>query len=138
VLWVLVAPQLLGVLLKRAQVQTLLGDVPGGVGLQVKHVLRVPSQRSHANMEVWALRVGHGLKTLLPYKILLVMNWKERDWHHDGVGKAALTQGGKTCVVCSTVSSSSTPMTVAFHGSVGLRCITVLTSHLSWPWAIDM
>jgi hypothetical protein len=32
-------PQILSVLLKRAQVQTLLGDGPGGVGLQVEHLL---------------------------------------------------------------------------------------------------
>jgi hypothetical protein len=43
-----------------------------------------------------------------------------------------------TWAVCSMVSSSSTPMTVVIHGSVGLRGITTLTSHLSWPWAIDM
>jgi hypothetical protein len=42
------------------------------------------------------------------------------------------------CAVCSTVSSSSTLMTVAIHGSVGLMGITTLTLHLSWPWAIDM
>jgi hypothetical protein len=43
-----------------------------------------------------------------------------------------------TCAVCSTVSSSLTLMTVAIHGSIGLRGITTWTSHLSWPWAIDM
>jgi hypothetical protein len=36
-----------------------------------------------------------------------------------------------TCAVYSMVSSSSTPMTVAIHGSIGLRGITTLTSHLS-------
>jgi hypothetical protein len=84
-------PQLLDVLLKRAQVQTLLDDGPGSAGLQVKHVLRVPNQRSHASVEVRALGVGHNLKTLLPHMILLVMDRKERDWHHGGVGEAALT-----------------------------------------------
>jgi hypothetical protein len=60
-------------------VQTLLNGGPGSAGLQVKHVLRVPSQRSHAGMDVRALGVGHGLKTLLPHRILLVTNQKERD-----------------------------------------------------------
>jgi hypothetical protein len=43
--------------------------------------------------------VGHDLKTLLPHKILLVTNQKERDWHHGGVGEASLTQGGE-CDLC--------------------------------------
>jgi hypothetical protein len=101
-------------------VQTLLDDGPGSAGLQVKHVLRIPGQRSHAGVEVRALGVGHSLKTLLPHRILLVTDWKERDCHRGGVDEAALTQGGECDVcVCSTVSSSSTPMTIAIHGSVG-------------------
>jgi hypothetical protein len=59
-------------LLKRAQVQMLLGDIPGGVGLHVEHVLRVLDQCSHDGVEVRALGVGHGLNTLLPHRILLV------------------------------------------------------------------
>jgi hypothetical protein len=62
-------------------------------------VLRVLGQHSHAGVEVRALGVGHGLKTLLPHKILLVTNQKERDWHHGGVSEAALTQGGE-CDLC--------------------------------------
>jgi hypothetical protein len=58
-------------------------------------VLHVPSQRSHADVEVRPLGVEHGLKTLLPHRILLVTDWKERDWHRSGVGEAALTQGGE-------------------------------------------
>jgi hypothetical protein len=46
-----------------------------------------------------ALRVGHGLKALLPHRILLVTDRKERDWHRGGVGEAALTQGGE-CDLC--------------------------------------
>jgi hypothetical protein len=72
-------PQLLGVLLKRAQVQTLLGDSPGGVGLQVEHVMHVLGQRSHTDVEVSALIVGHSLKMLLPHGILLVTNQEECD-----------------------------------------------------------
>jgi hypothetical protein len=66
-------------------------DGPANAGLQVKHVLRVPSQCSHASMEVGALGVGHGLKALLPHRIHLVVDRKERDWHRDGVGEAGLT-----------------------------------------------
>jgi hypothetical protein len=84
-------PQLLNVLLKRARVQMLPHDDPASAGLQVKHVLRVPGQRSHASVEVGPLGVGHGLKALLPHRILLVTDWKERDWHRGGVGEAGLT-----------------------------------------------
>jgi hypothetical protein len=52
-------------LLKRPHVQTLLDDGPGSAGLQVKLVLRVLGQRSHASVEVRALGVGHDLKRLL-------------------------------------------------------------------------
>jgi hypothetical protein len=92
-------PQPLNVLLKRAQVQTLLDDGPDSAGLQVKRVLRVPDQCSHACMVVRALGVGHGHKTLLPHRTLLVTNRKKCDWHRGGVGEAALTQGGK-CDLC--------------------------------------
>jgi hypothetical protein len=74
-------------------------DGPASVGLQVKHVLRVPGQRSHADVEVRPLGVGHGLKALLPHMILLVMDQKERDWHRGGVSEAGLTQEGE-CDLC--------------------------------------
>jgi hypothetical protein len=50
-------------------------------------------------LEERPLRVGHGLKALLPHRILLVTDWKERDWHRGGVGEAGLTQGGE-CDLC--------------------------------------
>jgi hypothetical protein len=75
-------------------------DGPASAGLQVKHVLRVPSQCSHASVEVGPLRVGHGLKALLPHRILLVADRKERDWHRGGVGEAGLTQGGECDLCC--------------------------------------
>jgi hypothetical protein len=87
--------QLLNVLLKRAQVQMLPHDGPANAGLQVKHVLRIPGQCSHASVEVGALGVGHDLKMLVPHRILLVTDQKERDWHRGSVGEAALTQGGE-------------------------------------------
>jgi hypothetical protein len=74
-------------------------DGPVSACLQVKHVLRVPSQCSHASVEVGPLRVGHNLKALLPHRILLVMDRKERDWHRGSVGEAGLTQGGE-CELC--------------------------------------
>jgi hypothetical protein len=67
-------------------------------------VLRVPSQRNHAGMEVRPLEVGHDLKALLPHRILLVTDQKERDWHRGGVGEAALTQGGE-CDLCRLLDS---------------------------------
>jgi hypothetical protein len=88
-------------------------DGPAGAGLQVKQVLRIPSQCSHASVEVGPLGVGHSLKALLPHGILLVAAVSARRVSHREVSA--------TCAVCSTVSSSSTPMTVAIHGSIGLR-----------------
>jgi hypothetical protein len=85
------------VLLKRARVQTLPNDGPASAGLQVKHVLHVPGQCSHASVEVRVLGVGYGLKALLPHRILLVTDRKESDWHRSGVGEAALTQGCDLC-----------------------------------------
>ncbi len=84
--------------------QTLPNDGPTSVGMQVKHVLHVPGQRSHASMEVRALGVGHNLQTLLPHRILLVTDQKEDNWHRDGVGEAALTQGGE-CDLCRLLDS---------------------------------
>jgi hypothetical protein len=92
-------PQLLDMLLKRARVQTLPHDGPASVGRQVKHVLHVPGQRSHVDVEVRDLGVGHSLTALLPHRILMVMDRKEHDWHRGIVSEAALTQEGE-CVLC--------------------------------------
>jgi hypothetical protein len=79
-------------------VQMLLDDGPVSAGLQVKHVLHVPGQRCHAGVEVRALRVGHSLKTLLPHRILLVTNRKERDsgLRHNGATPARGWRGDDT------------------------------------------
>jgi hypothetical protein len=77
----------------------MLHDGPASACMQVKYVLRVPGQCSHASVEVGPLRVGHGLKALLPHRILLVTDRKERDWHRGDVGEAGLTQGGE-CDLC--------------------------------------
>jgi hypothetical protein len=42
--------------------------------LEVEQVLYIPSQRSHPGVEVRALEVEHGLKALLPYRVLLILN----------------------------------------------------------------
>jgi hypothetical protein len=74
----------------------LLDDSPSSAGLQVKHVLHVPGQFTHAGVEVRTLGIGHGLKTLLPHRMLLVTNQQARNWHRGGVGEAALTHGGES------------------------------------------
>jgi hypothetical protein len=57
----------------------LLHACPGGIVLKVEQVLRVPSQQSNPGVDVRALEVGHGLKTLLPYGVLLILNREKRD-----------------------------------------------------------
>jgi hypothetical protein len=87
-------------------------------------------------VEVRTLRVEYGIKALLPHGVPLIANRKEvigitvvsaRQLPHKEVRA--------TCVVYSMVSSSSTLMTDAIHGSVGLRGMVTLTSHCSMLWA---
>jgi hypothetical protein len=47
---------------------------PGGVVLKVEEVLCILGQCSNSATEVRALEVGHGLKVLLPYGVLLIPN----------------------------------------------------------------
>jgi hypothetical protein len=47
-------------------------------------------------VEVRALEVGHGLKTLLSYMVLLILNCEKRDRQCCSSGKAVLTQGGES------------------------------------------
>jgi hypothetical protein len=68
-----------GTLLVRRQTCTLLHACPDGVMLKVEQVPHVPGQRSHPSMEVRVFEVGHGLKTLLSYGVLLILNQKKRD-----------------------------------------------------------
>jgi hypothetical protein len=88
-------PQPVDVLPICGQPQTLLDDSPSGVVLQVEQVCCVLGHLSHANMEVGTLEVGHGLKALLPYRVLLIMNREERDRHLCSSGEATLTHGGE-------------------------------------------
>jgi hypothetical protein len=87
-----------GTLLVCCQTRTLLPGCPRGVVLEVEQVLCVLGQRSHLGVEVRALEVGHSLKTLLPYRVLLILNWEKRDRQCCSSGEAVLTQGGESDV----------------------------------------
>jgi hypothetical protein len=77
---------------------TLLPGCPRGVVLKVEQVLHVLGQRSHPNMEVRALEVRHSLKTLVPYRVLLILNWEKRDRQCCSSSEAVLAQGGESDV----------------------------------------
>jgi hypothetical protein len=87
-----------GTLLVRCQMRTLLHAYPGGVVLKVEQILHVPGQRSHPGMEVRALEVGHDLKTLLSYRVLLILNQEKHDRQCCSSGEAVLAQGGESDV----------------------------------------
>jgi hypothetical protein len=87
-----------GTLLVRCQTRTLLHVCPVGVVLKVEQVLHVPGQQSHPDVEVRALEVGHGLKTLLPYGVLLIPNREKRDRQCCSSGEVILAQGGESHV----------------------------------------
>jgi hypothetical protein len=80
-----------GVLLICGQMHTLLHAGPGGVVLQVEQVLRILGHRNHLDTEVGALEDRHGLKMLLSYRVLLILNQEKRDRQCCYSGKAALT-----------------------------------------------
>jgi hypothetical protein len=46
-------------------------------------------------MEVRAVKVGYGLKVLLPYKVLLILNREKRDRQRRCSCEAVLAQGGE-------------------------------------------
>jgi hypothetical protein len=127
-----------GTLLVRHQTRTLMSGYPAGVVMEVEQVLRVLGQRCHPGVEVRALEVGHGLKMLLPYGVLLILNREKRDRQCCSSGEAVLAQGGESDVrhQLNTVSGSL-PMTDPDHGSVGSKGIITLTSHWSMPWVVD-
>jgi hypothetical protein len=85
-------------------------------------------------MEVRALEVGHDLKALLPYEVILILNQKKRDRQCCSSGKSVLAQGGESDVRHHLNTGVGTEPD---HGSVGLKGIIMLTSHLSKPWAMD-
>jgi hypothetical protein len=87
-----------GTLLLCCQTRTLLHACPGGVVVKVEQVLRVPGQRSHPGMELRSFEVGHSLKTLLPYGVLLILNRKKRNKQCCGSGEVVLAQGGESDV----------------------------------------
>jgi hypothetical protein len=77
---------------------TLLPGCLGGVVLEVEQVLGVLGQRSHPGVEVRALEVGHDLKMLLPYGVLLILNQEKCDRQCCSSGEAVLAQGGESHV----------------------------------------
>jgi hypothetical protein len=100
-----------GTILVRRMTRTLLHAYPSGAVLKVEQVLRVPGKRSHPSVEVRvpgkrshpsvevrALEVGHGLKTLLPYGALLILNQEKGDRQCYSSYEAVLTQGGESDV----------------------------------------
>jgi hypothetical protein len=87
-----------GTVLVRRQTCTLLHAYPSGVVLKVEQVLCVSGQRSHPSVEVRSLEVGHGLKTLLPYGVLLILNRKKLNRQCCGSGEVVLAQGDESDV----------------------------------------
>jgi hypothetical protein len=67
------------VLLICGQMHMLLHVDPGGVVLQVEQVLCILGHCNHPGAEVGALEVRHGLKMLLSYRVLLILNQEKRD-----------------------------------------------------------
>jgi hypothetical protein len=62
---------------------------------------------------VRALEVGHGLKALLPYGVLLILNWEKRD------RRSSQREVRAMCAIISTPVSGSLLMTDLDHGFVG-------------------
>jgi hypothetical protein len=84
-----------GVLLICYQTHTLLHAGLSGVVLEVKQVLRIPSQQSHPSMEVRTLEVRHSLKTLLQYRVLLILNQEKCNRQCCYSSEAILARGGE-------------------------------------------
>jgi hypothetical protein len=83
-------------------------------------------------MKVRALEVGHSLKVLLPYKVVLIPN------QESVIGSAAVAvrwyshmEAMAMCTIISTPVSGSLPTTDPDHGCAGSRGIVTLTSHQS-------
>jgi hypothetical protein len=56
-------------------------------------------------MEVRALEVGHGLKALLPYGVLLILNREKHDRQYCSSGEVVLAQGSESDV-CHHLNTS--------------------------------
>jgi hypothetical protein len=107
--------------------------------LEVEQVLHIPGQRSHPGVEVIALEVGHSLKELLLYGVLLILNREKHDRQCCSSGEAVLAQEGESDVhhhlnagVELATDDGPRPRLC------GLKGIVTLTSHLSKPWAMDI
>jgi hypothetical protein len=83
-------------------------------------------------MEVRALKVGHELKALLPYGVLLILNREKCDRQCHCSYEAVLAQGGEDDVHHHlNTGVSPLPMMDLDHGCTKSSGIIMLTSHLS-------
>jgi hypothetical protein len=57
----------------------LLDDDSAGVVLQVEQVPRILGHLSSTRAVVLASGITHGLKVLLPLRLILILNWEECD-----------------------------------------------------------
>jgi hypothetical protein len=98
-------------------------------------------------MKVGALKVGHGLKALLLYGVLLILNREKHDRQSVGAVRwSSHKEVRARCVILSMLMSGSLPMTDPDHGSVGLkgrseRAVVAKTDkcvvwHSREPWAV--
>jgi hypothetical protein len=77
-----------------------------------------------------ALEVGHGLKTLLPYGVLLILNQEKRDRQCCSSGEVVLAQRGESDVRHQlNAGVGLAAMTDLDHGSMGSKGIVTLTSY---------
>jgi hypothetical protein len=117
-------------LLVHRHTRMLLHAYPVGVVLKVEQILRVRGQRTHPSVEVRALEVGHCLKTLLSYRVLLISNREKRDSSATVVVRRCLHKEVRVMyVISSTPVSGSLPMMDPDHNTVWLKDIVTLTSH---------
>jgi hypothetical protein len=106
--------------------------------LEVEQVLRVLGQRSHPGVEVRTLEVGHNLKMLLPYGVLLIPNRGSAIGSAEvAVRRSSHKEVRAMCTISSMLVSGSLPMMDPNHGSVGSKGIVTLSSHWSMRWAMD-
>jgi hypothetical protein len=68
---------------------------PGGVVLTVEQVLHLHGQCIHLGTEVRALKVRHGIESLLPYGVLLILNHEKCDRQCCCSREVALIEGGE-------------------------------------------
>jgi hypothetical protein len=89
-------------------------------------------------VEVRALEVGHGRKTLLPYGVLLIPDRKKGDRQCGGSGEwSSHREVRAMCAIISMPVLGSLSVTDPDHGLAGSKGIVTLTSHLFKSWTLD-